>query len=71
MWSGSVEVTQIEWWRLLIGGMFVGIGARMSGGCTSGHGICGLAALEKVSLVATVTFLAVAIGVAHLTALII
>ncbi len=71
LWSGSVEVTQIEWWRLLIGGMFVGIGARMSGGCTSGHGICGLAALEKVSLVATVTFLAVAIGVAHLTALII
>jgi uncharacterized membrane protein YedE/YeeE len=60
-------VTTVEWWRLLLGGVLVGIGTRMSGGCTSGHGICGLASLEKVSLVATVTFLATAIVVALLT----
>jgi len=63
---GAVAPSQIEWWRLLAGGVLVGIGSRMSGGCTSGHGICGMASMEKVSLVATVTFLLVAILVAHL-----
>lgn len=67
---GPTIVTEFAWWRLLAGGVLVGIGARMSGGCTSGHGICGLAALEKVSLVATLTFLTVAIIVAHITALV-
>jgi uncharacterized protein len=65
--SGPIAVTEVVWWRLLLGGVLVGIGARMSGGCTSGHAICGLASLEKVSLVATVTFLATAIAVALLT----
>ena len=60
-------VTGIETWRLLLGGVIIGIGTRMSGGCASGHGICGNAALEKVSLVATVTFLITAIVVANLT----
>ncbi|MCA9362139.1 YeeE/YedE family protein [Candidatus Kaiserbacteria bacterium] len=64
--NGVAIPTGVEWWRLLVGGVLVGIGARMSGGCTSGHGICGLAALEKVSLVATITFLITAIVVAHL-----
>lgn len=68
LFQESAVLTQVEWWRLLIGGVLVGIGARMSGGCTSGHGICGLASLEKVSLVATGTFLATAIGVALFTA---
>lgn len=67
LWQGTATPTGIEWWRLLIGGIFVGIGSRMSGGCTSGHGICGMASLEKVSLVATVTFLTTAIVVALLT----
>ncbi|NCN11912.1 YeeE/YedE family protein [Candidatus Kaiserbacteria bacterium] len=64
---GSTIITTIPWWRLLLGGILVGVGARMSGGCTSGHAICGLASLEKVSLVATVTFLATAIAVALFT----
>ena len=68
--TGPIVVTEFAWWRLLLGGVLVGIGARMSGGCTSGHGICGLAALERVSLVATLTFLTVAIIVAHITALV-
>jgi uncharacterized membrane protein YedE/YeeE len=65
--NGENVVTEVVWWRLLVGGVLVGIGTRMSGGCTSGHGICGLASLEKVSLVATVTFLATAIVVALFT----
>lgn len=69
LWYGAATETAIEWWRLLLGGILVGIGTRMSGGCTSGHGICGIASLEKVSVVATVTFLVVAIAVAQLTAL--
>jgi uncharacterized protein len=69
LWQGVATPTTIEWWRLLLGGILVGIGTRMSGGCTSGHGICGIASLEKVSVVATVTFLAVAILVAHLVSM--
>lgn len=66
-WS---SVTEIEYWRLLLGGIIIGIGTRMSGGCASGHGVCGNAALEKVSMVATITFLTVAIITAQITSLI-
>lgn len=39
------------------GGILIGIGTRMSGGCTSGHGICGIANLSIRSLIATLTFM--------------
>ncbi len=42
---------------LIIGGVLVGIGVTFGGGCTSGHGVCGLARLSPRSLVATVTFM--------------
>lgn len=41
---------------LVLGGFLVGVGTRMSGGCTSGHGICGLGRLSPRSLVATMIF---------------
>lgn len=41
---------------LLVGGFFVGFGARYAGGCTSGHSISGMASLELHSLLATVGF---------------
>ena len=44
--------TVMPWWRLLAGGLLVGYGARRSNGCTSGHGICGLASLQLPSLLA-------------------
>jgi hypothetical protein len=44
-----------------IGGLAVGIGTRIGGGCTSGHGVCGLSRGSARSLVATVTFMGVAI----------
>jgi uncharacterized membrane protein YedE/YeeE len=45
------------------GGLLVGIGTRLGGGCTSGHGICGIARLSKRSIAATATFMATAIVV--------
>lgn len=44
-------------WAVL-GGLLVGFGTRMGGGCTSGHGVCGLGRLSARSLVAVVTFMA-------------
>jgi uncharacterized membrane protein YedE/YeeE len=58
--------TTISWWQLLGGGFLVGFGARLGNGCTSGHGICGLASLQLPSALAVVTFLATAIVVANL-----
>jgi uncharacterized membrane protein YedE/YeeE len=42
---------------VIIAGLLVGIGARLSNGCTSGHGICGVGRLAPRSIVATLTFL--------------
>ena len=42
---------------LIIGGLVVGIGVVFGAGCTSGHGVCGLARLSPRSLAATVTFM--------------
>ena len=43
---------------LLIAGLLVGFGTRLGSGCTSGHGVCGLARLSPRSLVAVLTFMA-------------
>lgn len=43
---------------LAIGGVIVGVGVTFGSGCTSGHGVCGLARLSPRSLVATLTFMA-------------
>jgi uncharacterized membrane protein YedE/YeeE len=65
--SGSgAWTTDVQWWRLLGGGVLVGIGTRVGKGCTSGHGVCGVGSLSNASLVNVVTFLGVAIGTAQL-----
>ena len=48
---------------LVVAGLLVGFGTRMSGGCTSGHGVCGNARLAPRSIVATLTFMGVAMVV--------
>ena len=58
--------TSIQLWRLALGGLLVGFGVRLAQGCTSGHGISGLASLSKTSLYAVVVFMGVAIVTAHL-----
>lgn len=42
---------------VVAGGLLVGFGTAIGGGCTSGHGVCGIARLSPRSLVATLTFL--------------
>ncbi len=51
---------------MLIGGFLVGFGTRLAGGCTSGHGIFGLANFEKASLVTVLCFMAAGVGSTHL-----
>ncbi|MEO5766340.1 MAG: YeeE/YedE thiosulfate transporter family protein [Casimicrobiaceae bacterium] len=59
-------ITHVTWWQLALGGFIAGFGARLSSGCTSGHGICGLASLQLPSLLAVLIFLATAIVTAQL-----
>ena len=56
--------TDVQWWRLLAGGVLVGIGTRVGKGCTSGHGVCGVGSVSQTSIVNVATFLFVAIGTA-------
>lgn len=48
--------------QLILAGLLVGFGTRLGSGCTSGHGICGLARLSKRSIAATLIFMATAIA---------
>ena len=64
----TLWTTDVQPWRLLVGGIFVGIGTRIGKGCTSGHGVCGVGSASKTSIVGVLTFLAVAIVTAQLVA---
>ena len=57
-----VPAVQITGGPVLIvaAGLIVGLGARIGGGCTSGHGVCGLPRFSARSIVATLTFMAAA-----------
>lgn len=52
---------------LVLGGLLVGFGTRLGSGCTSGHGVCGLARLSPRSMVATATFMIVAAVMVYIT----
>ena len=52
---------------LVVAGLLVGWGTTMAGGCTSGHGVCGLARLSLRSTVAVAVFLSVAIATTGVT----
>ena len=58
-------MSSVQWWRLILGGFLVGFGTRLSSGCTSGHGISGIASLSSTSLVAVIMFIAVGVVVAN------
>jgi uncharacterized protein len=45
-------------WLLALAGVFVGFGTRLGSGCTSGHGVCGLARLSPRSMAAVAVFVA-------------
>lgn len=54
------------WPVLVLAGLLVGVGTRAASGCTSGHGVCGLAQLSPRSLVATLSFMGSGIAVVYL-----
>jgi uncharacterized membrane protein YedE/YeeE len=58
----DIEITPVaSGWVLPLAGLLVGFGAALGSGCTSGHGICGLARLSPRSLVAVMTFMLTAV----------
>lgn len=61
----AVEIQASKPW-LIVAGLLVGFGSRLGSGCTSGHGVCGLSRLSPRSLVATLTFMLVAMVVVWL-----
>jgi uncharacterized membrane protein YedE/YeeE len=50
-----------NWLVIVVAGLLVGFGSRLGGGCTSGHGVCGIARLSARSIAATAIFMATAI----------
>lgn len=53
----AMPVNEAPLANFVVAGLLVGIGTRVGSGCTSGHGICGLARLSPRSMVAVVTFM--------------
>ncbi|MWV40635.1 MULTISPECIES: YeeE/YedE family protein [Natrialba] len=62
----GIWTTDVQWWRLFVGGILIGIGTRVGKGCTSGHGVCGVGSVSSASFVGVATFLLIAIGTAQL-----
>lgn len=52
----NIEITSNKL-LIIAGGLLVGFGSRLGSGCTSGHGVCGVARLSLRSLIATMTFI--------------
>lgn len=59
--SGAMPAIQVpvSTLALIFGGLIVGAGATLGSGCTSGHGVCGMARLSPRSIIATLTFMTV------------
>ena len=78
--SGGVESAQLvappSGWSiptpvwLIIAGLLTGLGTKIGNGCTSGHGVCGLARLSFRSLVAVLVFFSVAIATVTITGIV-
>ena len=59
--TGNTAALPSGWTWAIVSGLLVGFGTRLGRGCTSGHGVCGLANLSGRSLVATLVFMTTAI----------
>jgi uncharacterized membrane protein YedE/YeeE len=63
IWDLGMFDSSIGWGKtgklawMFVGGVFIGFGTRLAGGCTSGHGIFGVSNLERASLVSTLSFM--------------
>lgn len=65
-WIASGKLPEIDLnaspLTIVVAGLLVGFGTRLGSGCTSGHGVCGLARLSPRSVAATATFMAAAVA---------
>lgn len=55
--NSGIGAPQIGWPWMAVAGLLVGVGTRLGSGCTSGHGVCGIARLSPRSLIATAVFM--------------
>ena len=60
--ASGIGAPQVSWPWMAMAGLLVGFGTRLGGGCTSGHGVCGMARLSPRSLMATLVFMAAGVG---------
>lgn len=58
--TGLPAVTMPSWPVIVVAALLIGFGTRMGNGCTSGHGVCGMARLSPRSIAATLAFMAAA-----------
>jgi uncharacterized membrane protein YedE/YeeE len=63
--TGGLQL-QTGWGGMVLAGLLVGYGTRLGGGCTSGHGICGIARVSPRSLAATAMFMAAGVATVFL-----
>lgn len=67
LWSPLPEMqVTTETGLLVLAGLLVGLGTRMGSGCTSGHGVCGIARLSPRSIVATMVFMVTAMATVYI-----
>jgi uncharacterized membrane protein YedE/YeeE len=62
---GQSALSPARWPVLVVAGLIVGYGTSLGGGCTSGHGVCGIGRLSKRSIVATIVFVATAMATVY------
>ncbi len=71
VWSMSGQMPQVQvpvsTAAFVLGGVIVGVGVTLGGGCTSGHGVCGMARLSVRSIAATATFMLFAFATVFVT----
>ena len=69
LFSGESVTIQvpISTTAMIVGGLIGGVGVTYGGGCTSGHGVCGIARLSPRSIVATIVFMIAAVATVYIT----
>jgi uncharacterized membrane protein YedE/YeeE len=60
--DSGIGAPQVSLPLMAVAGLLVGFGTRLGGGCTSGHGVCGMARLSPRSLAATMVFMVVGVA---------
>lgn len=63
--DSGIGAPQVSWAWMVVAGLLVGFGTGIGSGCTSGHGVCGIARLSPRSLLATATFTAFGIATVY------